>query len=69
MKKDSEKLPNAKKKIEQQKKTNSSHLINNGKKNSISFNLASQLIVSYPYHFKNIFDNFYEEKVTNACVI
>ena len=64
-----EKSPNAQKKIEQQKKTDSSHPTSNGKRNGTSFNLASQLICNpFKYENSNPFDFSYEEEVTNAYV-
>lgn len=64
-----EKLPIAQKKIDQQKKTtDSSWPISNGKKNGTSFHLASQLITSNQFHFENIFDYSYTEKVANAYI-
>lgn len=64
-----EKSPNAQKKIDQQKKTtNSSRFISNSKKNGTSFNLALQLIASNPFHYENIFDYSYKEKVANAYI-
>lgn len=49
--------------------TDFSRLISNGKKNCTFFNLASQLITSNLFHFKNIFNYFYKKKFANAYIM
>lgn len=46
----------------------SNYHIGNSKKNSTSFNLTLQLIVSDLFHYENVFNYSYKKKLANTYV-